>query len=58
MAADLYLHFERDVNVRNVSREVQQRITRAISEMVDMQVKEINVHVEDIDYEMENSATK
>jgi uncharacterized alkaline shock family protein YloU len=58
VGADLYLHFERDVNVRNVSRDVQQRVTRAISEMVDMQVKEINVHVEDIDYETEAAATK
>ncbi|MCD4673932.1 MAG: Asp23/Gls24 family envelope stress response protein [Anaerolineaceae bacterium] len=53
VSADLYLNFDRDVNVRNVSREIQKRVTRAISEMVDMQVKEINIHVEDINYETE-----
>jgi len=53
VSVDLYLNFKRDVNVRNVSREIQQRVTRAISEMVDMQVQEINVHVEDIEYEPE-----
>lgn len=58
VSADLYLIFERDVNVRNVSREIQKRVTRAISEMVDMQVKEINIHVEDFDYETQPVADR
>ena len=58
VSADLYLNFERDVNVRNVSREIQKRVTRAISEMVDMQVREINIHVEDIAYETEHTITQ
>jgi len=39
-----------DVNVREVSRMIQQEVNRAISEMVGMQVGRVNVHIEDIDY--------
>ena len=58
VSVDLYLNFKRDVNVRDVSREIQKRVTRAISEMVDMQVQEINIHVEDIAYETEHAAAQ
>ncbi|MDX9865718.1 MAG: Asp23/Gls24 family envelope stress response protein [Anaerolineaceae bacterium] len=58
VSVDLYLTFQRDVNVRNVSREIQERVTRAISEMVDMKVREINIHVEDIEYEIEPAVTQ
>ena len=58
VSVDLYLNFKRDINVRDVSREIQKRVTRAISEMVDMQVQEINIHVEDIAYETEHAAAQ
>ncbi len=58
VSVDLYLNFDRDINVRDVSREIQKRVTRAISEMVDMQVQEINIHVEDIAYETEHAAAQ
>ena len=48
---DLYLIFKPDVNLRQVSRNVQKEVARAISEMVGMKPGTINVHVEDIDYE-------
>ena len=48
---DLYLIFKPEVNLRQVSRNVQKEVARAISEMVGMQSGTINVHVEDIDYE-------
>jgi len=47
---DLYLVLKKDVNVRVVSRNVQEHVTRAISEMVGMEVGHVNIHVEDIDY--------
>lgn len=55
---DLYLILNCDVNVRNVSRAVQQRVSRAISEMVGMEVGSVNIHVEDIDYHTEELSTK
>lgn len=47
---DLYLILHRDINARNVSRTVQQKVSRAISEMVGMEVGSVNIHIEDIDY--------
>lgn len=49
--ADLYLILKQDVNIREVSRNVQQNVGRAIQEMVGMDVGEVNIHIEDIDYE-------
>ena len=47
---DLYLILKKDVNVRAVSRSVQEQVARAISEMVGLEIGHINIHVEDIDY--------
>ncbi len=51
--ADIYVVLRRDVNVRDVGRLIQSKVTRAISEMVGMEVGKINVHIEDIDYSPE-----
>lgn len=48
---DLYLIFQKDVNVRDVSHAVQKQVSRAITEMVGMEIGKVNVHVEDIDYD-------
>lgn|SRR5512133_383700 len=48
--ADIYVIMQRDVNVREVSHNIQAQVARAISEMVGMEVGKVNVHVEDIDY--------
>ena len=47
---DIYLIVEEDVNIREVGRNVQTQVARAIHEMVGMDVAQIDVHVEDIDY--------
>ncbi|MCW5876081.1 MAG: Asp23/Gls24 family envelope stress response protein [Anaerolineales bacterium] len=47
---DLYLVLDKDVNLRQVSREVQAAVTRAIAEMVGMRPGRINIHIEDIHY--------
>jgi uncharacterized alkaline shock family protein YloU len=49
--ADMYLNLKKDVNIREVSRNVQQQVARAIQEMVGMDVGHVNIHIEDIDYE-------
>jgi len=54
--ADLFVILQNDVNIRDVSREIQHKVARAISEMVGMQVGRVNVHIEDIDYPMEPEA--
>lgn len=50
VVVDLHLILKQDVNIREVSRNVQQNVTRAIQEMVGMDVGEVNIHIEDIDY--------
>ena len=47
---DLHLILREEVNIREVSRNVQQNVTRAIHEMVGMDVGHVNIHIEDIDY--------
>jgi uncharacterized alkaline shock family protein YloU len=49
--ADLHLILKQGMNIREVSRNVQQNVTRAIQEMVGMDVGHVNIHIEDIDYE-------
>lgn len=48
--ADLYVILKNDVNIRDVSRDIQQKVGRAVSEMVGMHVGRVNIHIEDIDY--------
>jgi uncharacterized alkaline shock family protein YloU len=52
VAADIYLILERDTYLRDVSRQVQTEVTRAIEDMVGMDVKRVDVHIEDVHYEM------
>ncbi|HOE35739.1 MAG: Asp23/Gls24 family envelope stress response protein [Chloroflexi bacterium] len=48
---DVYVVINGAENVRVVAEAVQQRVTRAISEMVGMEVASVNVHVTDIEIE-------
>jgi uncharacterized alkaline shock family protein YloU len=54
--ADIYLVLKEDVNIREVSRNVQYKVVRAIQEMVGMEVGHIDIHIEDIDYEESSEA--
>ena len=49
--ADLHIVLRQDVNIREVSRNVQKQVARAIQEMVGMDIGQINIHIEDIEYE-------
>ena len=48
--ADLYVILDHDCNMREVSRQIQQAVARAIVEMVGMEIGRVNVHIEDISY--------
>ncbi|PWH14040.1 MAG: Asp23/Gls24 family envelope stress response protein [Anaerolineae bacterium] len=48
---ELYLVLKNGFNVREVSRNVQAQVARAISEMVGMEVGHVNIHIEDIEYQ-------
>ena len=55
VAVDLHLVLLQDVNIREVSRNVQQQVARSIQEMVGMDVAAVNIHIEDIDYPNEEA---
>jgi len=50
---DLFLALKQNVNIREVSRNIQQQVTRAMEEMVGMDVGYVNIHIEEIDYQDE-----
>ncbi len=50
VTANLYLVLKKDVNIREVSRNVQTQVARALQEMVGMEIGSIEVHIEKIDY--------
>ncbi len=54
--ADLYIILDNGVNIRNTSREVQKKVTRAITEMIGMDVGAININIENIAFETEEEA--
>lgn len=53
--ADLYIILDNGINIRDVSRTIQQKVTRAITEMVGMEVGEVNIHIENIAYDEEEA---
>jgi uncharacterized alkaline shock family protein YloU len=48
---DIHVILDAEVNIREVSRNIQKEVARAITEMVGMAPGRINIHIEDIDYE-------
>jgi uncharacterized alkaline shock family protein YloU len=51
VVADLFIVVKEEVNIREVGRNVQQQVTRAIQEMTGMEVGQVDIHIEDIHYE-------
>lgn len=51
--ADLYLILDGNTNLREVSRNVQHQVARAIQEMVGMDVVGVHVHIENVEYPSE-----
>ena len=49
VSADLYIVVEQDVNMLKVSQEIQTEVSRAIHDMVGMEVKEVNIHIQDVE---------
>lgn len=51
IVADLFIVLKQDVNIREVSRNVQALVARAIQEMIGMEIGSIDIHIEDIDFD-------
>lgn len=49
VTVDLYIVAQRDANLLQVGTRVQQRVSEAIRHMVGMDVREVNVYIQDVD---------
>lgn len=49
VSVDLHIVVEQDVDVLKLSQEIQTEVSRAIHDMVGMEVKEINIHIQDVE---------
>ena len=48
--ADLYVAIQADKNLRQVAKDIQSQVARAIRDIVGMDIAAINIHIEDVDY--------
>jgi uncharacterized alkaline shock family protein YloU len=48
--AELYLVVKPGANMRELSHEVQQSATRAVHELVGMDVVNVNIHIDDVEF--------
>ena len=56
---DLFVVLNQDVSIREVCRTIQKNVSRAVSEMVGMEIGRVNIHVEDVEHEvLENAQAK
>jgi len=58
IAVDLYVILKSDVNIREVSRNIQQQVARAIQEMIGMEIGSIDIHIENIDFDGEEAPSE
>lgn len=49
---DLFVILKSEENVRVVSKNIQQRVKRAINKMIGMDIAFVNIHIVDIDFEL------
>ena len=56
VAVDVYLVGRRGFDLFQMGRRLQKDVTRAVEDIVGMQVREVNVHVEDIATELSQDA--
>ena len=49
VTADLYVVAQHDVNLLEMSRQFQAGVTRAIEELVGLEVWAVNVHIQDVE---------
>lgn len=53
--AKLYVVTEAGANMLSVGRQIQAEVTRAIQDMVGMEVQSVDVHIEDVAYPSERA---
>jgi uncharacterized alkaline shock family protein YloU len=56
VSVNVYLMAKRDVDLLQMGRQLQCQVTRAIKDIVGMEVREVNVHIEDVATELARAA--
>ena len=56
VAVNVYLVARRGVDLLDMGRNLQHEITRAMQDIVGMQVREVNIHIDDIATELSTEA--
>ncbi|MGD8398386.1 MAG: Asp23/Gls24 family envelope stress response protein [Anaerolineae bacterium] len=56
VTVDVYLIARRNFDLLQMGRSLQQQVTRAIEDIVGMQVQEVNVHIDDVATELATDA--
>ncbi len=51
VSAEIYLVVKAGMNLREVSREVQQAVTRSMEDIVGLEVGHININIEDVTFD-------
>ena len=51
VSAEIYLVVKAGLNLREVSREVQQAVTRSMEDIVGLEVGHININIEDVTFD-------
>jgi uncharacterized alkaline shock family protein YloU len=52
VSVDVYLMAKRNVDLLQMGRQLQYQVTRAIKDIVGMEVRDVNVHIEDVATEL------
>jgi uncharacterized alkaline shock family protein YloU len=55
VSVDVYLMAKRNVDLLQMGRQLQHQVTRAIEDIVGMEVYEVNIHIEDVATELASS---
>ena len=55
VTVDLYIVVEQDVNMLQLGRTIQSEVIRAVEDLVGMEVRTVDVHIEDVHYVPEES---
>ena len=55
VTVDLYIVVEQDVNMLQLGKTIQSEVIRAIEDLVGMEVRAVDVHIEDVHYAPEES---
>lgn len=58
VGVEIYLIAKRDVDLLQMGRQLQRNVTRAIEDIVGMEVSEVNIHIEDIETQLAKRAPK